>query len=296
MIKSFGIIGGGVVGKAMARCFMEWGVVRVHDIKQELGTHYVEQVWECEMVFLCVHHEQLEEAVKVACDHKINDKCIVIKSTVPIGTTKELRHKYHLPNLLHSPEFLTARCSITDAQLPARNIIGGLPGPAMDKLQGLYLARFPGVPIYIMSSDESEAVKLFSNGFFAVKVAYWNEVNYLAEKLGLNWEKVMEGILADGRIAHSHTRVPGPDGKYGFGGSCLPENLKMLAQQLLRERVAADITSAAWNRNRYLDQKRNRPLENRLEEVTRHPNHLPRQNDVLQGSLFKGDGDEIADH
>ena len=86
-----------------------------------------------------------------------------------------------------------------------------------------------------MSSDESEAVKLFQNSFFAVKVAFWNECNQLASKLGLDWQVVMNAILADGRISPSHTNVPGPDGKYGFGGECLPKDLASLASQMINE-------------------------------------------------------------
>ena len=121
-------------------------------------------------------------------------------------------------------------------------------------LHSLYLARFPGVPVHVMTSDESEAVKGFQNGFFAVKVSYWNECRTLADKLGLNWDTVMEGILADGRIAHAHTKVPGPDGKFGFGpdspNGCLQKDSASLVHQLESSGLLASVTRGAVERNR----------------------------------------------
>ena len=100
-----------------------------------------------------------------------------------------------------------------------------------------------------MSSDESEAVKLFLNGFFSVKVAYFNEVNALASRLDLNWDNILKGLLSDGRVAHSHTQVPGPDGKFGFGGTCLPKDLANLVHCLESNGCMAQVTYAALLRN-----------------------------------------------
>ncbi len=246
-----GIIGGGVVGRATARAFIEHvEEVRVYDSVKERATHGREDTIICDLVFLCLPTPQKPNSLEcnLSAIHEffsdiasLENQNFVLRSTVPIGTTKRLSKQYNLPNLVHSPEFLTARCAVTDAHLPSRNIVG-VPGLASygkdrdhlagDTLCDLYEKRFPGVPCFLMSSDDSEAVKLFLNSFFAVKVAYWNEVNALARKLGLDWERVIEGVLSDGRVSHSHTKVPGPDGKYGFGGSCLPKDLASLSCQL----------------------------------------------------------------
>ncbi len=247
-----GIIGGGVVGHATARAFIEHvEEVRIFDIVKEKATHSLGFVLACDVVFVCLPTPKKKDSLE--CDTtcvedflaSLPDDCLiqnyVLRSTVPIGFTKKMRERYGLKNLVHSPEFLTARCAVTDAQLPARNIIG-VPdlryyGRDCEHLQGmpleaLYKKRFPNVPIYEMSSDESEAVKLFQNSFFAVKIAFFNECNQLAEKLGLDWDKVMNAILADGRISPSHTKVPGPDGHYGYGGTCLPKDLASLVTQM----------------------------------------------------------------
>ena len=76
-----------------------------------------------------------------------------------------------------------------------------------------------------MTSTESELTKLVVNGFFATKVTFFNAARAVCEATGCDWEHVLEGVMSDGRIAHAHTRVPGPDGRPGYGGACLPKDL-----------------------------------------------------------------------
>lgn len=269
-----GIIGGGVVGHATGRAFLEHHEVRVYDVAKERSTHtFNEVLTESGLTFLCLptpprqgslefDTTTLDEVLqKIAYQYRdpgseICSLNLVIKSTVPVGYTRSRADRFKMTNLVHSPEFLTARCSVTDAHLPARNIIGS-PRPGTDcgrALVHLFLRRFPGVPILGMLSDESELVKLATNAFFAVKVAFLNEVNYFASARGLNWEQVLRGILTDGRISHAHTKVPGPDGRYGFGGDCLPKDLANLAAQL--GPTAGLVCNAALQRNEQLDRKR----------------------------------------
>ncbi len=263
-----GIIGGGVVGQATARSYLEHvDEVRVYDTVKERRTcgHPLDVLEWADLVFVCLPTPQKKD--DLACDTSVisnffdwlDNGCrkvnYVLRSTVPIGYTKYLAERYKLPNLVHSPEFLTARCATVDAQLPTRNIIGnpGLPykndGNCVDVLCALYRKRFPHVGVFLMSSDESEAVKLFQNSFFAVKVAYWNEVHCLATKLGLDWDVILEAILADGRIHPSHTKVPGPDGKFGFGGTCLPKDLANLVELIHANKLTPHVTEAAYERN-----------------------------------------------
>ncbi len=256
-----GVIGNGVVGHATARCFMEFTEVRVYDKIAERRTHSLNEVLECDLVFVCVPEAFIESvAATVEASKPLTN--LVIKSTVPIGTTRHLAERYVLPNLVHSPEFLTARCAVTDAQLPARNIIGSpvtpdrlwddAPVGSRAILADLYKRRFPGVPFFVMTSDESEAVKLIQNGFFAVKIAFFNEINTLCEEWNLDWERVRAAILADGRIAHSHTQVPGPDGKYGFGGTCLPKDLKQLIECAEAMGGASRFLSMVYEQNKLI--------------------------------------------
>lgn len=252
-----GIIGGGTVGKATFRVFNEF--VKdccVYDRVLERRTDHLVYVLASDIVFVCLPETEVDSffaSLTVGTSLTTN---FVLKSTVPIGFTKRMSVKYSTPNLVHSPEFLTERCALTDAQMPARNIVGltgnGFNAPS---LRALYGWRFPGTPLLTMSSDESEAVKLMTNAFFSTKVAFFNEMRMLADRLGLDWDTVHDGILGDGRIAHSHTLVPGPDGKHGFGGKCLPKDLLALMGCMGEAKLDHPLLVAANYRNIAIDRE-----------------------------------------
>lgn len=243
-----GVVGGGVVGSATAKSYVEHvREVRVYDNDPlRRTTNDLDEVFESSVVFICLP----EAAVDTFADTipaNYQHSAIVLKSTVPVGTTTRLREAHGLVNLVHSPEFLTARCAHLDAQLPTRNIVGGPFCPGRTLLKNIYRERFPGVPVYSCTAEESEAVKLIQNGFFAVKVAFFNEVRAgLCDPHRMNWDRVLEMVLADGRVNPSHTKVPGPDGKYGFGGACLPKDLQQLIDCIT---CAAPVCSGAKYRN-----------------------------------------------
>jgi UDPglucose 6-dehydrogenase len=273
--QSVGVIGGGVLGKAVARGFMEMCEVRVYDLDKSKCTHTADEASSADIVFICLptpakpdgrcetlHVEAFLESAEEHGNWNA-DSCYVIRSTVPVGFTHSEAEKrdFKLP-LFHSPEFLTARCAITDFQTPARNIIGYPRGAfslnnehvegcvkAIHRLRDLYEQRFPGVPVMSMPSDASELVKLASNSFFAAKVTLFNLFHDLAEARKLEWQQVLQGILSDGRIAHAHTTVPGPDGKLGFGGACLAKDTADLFRCCEAAGVDAAILRAVIERN-----------------------------------------------
>jgi UDPglucose 6-dehydrogenase len=146
---------------------------------------------------------------------------------VGLGDTQALAFRYSTLNIVHSPEFLTQRCALTDAIIPARNIVGRTIKDDGEELAELYRRRF-SAPCLTMKSEESELVKLACNAFFATKVTFFNMIHQTAEQRNLSYETVLRGMLSDGRIAHSHTSVPGPDGQLGFGGACLPKDTSSL--------------------------------------------------------------------
>lgn len=264
------VIGGGVVGNATAKSYAEYvKEVRVWDIDPTkvvrsqtfTGERLSDAVEGATVVFICVGTPALgdggldtsfvESVVKEL--PKIGPR-YVIKSTMPIGMTAALAKKYKI-GLSHSPEFLTARCAAHDAQNPTQNIIGyhtlnEISGRLADPLYDLYKQRWPHIPIRCVLSPESEAIKLFTNGFFATKVAYWNEVRSLVEAIpGMSWERIIPYILANGRIHPSHTQVPGPDGQYGFGGTCLPKDTHELCHAFELVGLDAKVMKAALARN-----------------------------------------------
>lgn len=225
-----GVIGGGVVGQATAAAFRgHCDEVRVWDIITERCTDLLEDVLRCDVVFVCCPEGAVDSffsAVK-ATDFALRN--YVLRSTVPVGTTRRLAERYGLPNLVHSPEFLTERTATEDAANPRLTIIGG---PSNSRCAGLlsqlYGDRWPNVITMWVDSDVSELVKLATNAFFATKVSFWNEVESYCRAAGIDYETVRAACVAEGRVGDLHTHVPGPDGKRGFGGKCLPKDLDQL--------------------------------------------------------------------
>lgn len=257
-----GIVGGGVVGSATAFAFKDRHEVRIWDILPERATHTVGEVITCDIVFLCLptpSSSKLDTRLNlIHIERFISTQIppgftrpLVLKSTVPVGTTRALSERYNLPNLVHNPEFLTARTSRLDAILPPRILIGysGIEDGAY-RVGELYWERFPGVPIInYQSSDTTEMIKLALNSFFSVKVAFFNELREVSDAHNLDWTDVLGGVLGDGRIAHSHTQVPGPDGSYGFGGACLEKDANQFVHMAIDKGLFPLMTNAALTRN-----------------------------------------------
>lgn len=227
-----GVIGGGVVGRATAGAFEAYcEEVRIFDTNPDRRTHSGDQVLECDLVFVCIPEREVERQFSYFTEHK--DTNFVIKSTVPIGTTRRLADRYGLTSVVHSPEFLTVRTALEDAKNPRLLVVGSpwkeptpksgvqCVDPASRMILSLYNEVWPDLDCAYLTSDESEAMKLAMNSFFAVKVAFFNEVYQFCHRAGLNYEEVREALVAEGRVGDLHTHVPGPDGQFGFGGTCL---------------------------------------------------------------------------
>jgi UDPglucose 6-dehydrogenase len=234
--KSIGVIGAGFVGKAVFKGFSLYCETKMFDINPSLSVNSFEETVSSDIVFVCVPTPMSEDGsadlsmvkqVLKRAEETNKNAIYVIKSTIPVGTIKSLSQTYEL-RIVHSPEFLTARTALIDFITPTRTIVGGYDMEAVKDVCDLFRERFPGHPVISMSGEEAEMVKYVANCFFATKITFFNEVKLLADKLGLDWDTVMSGVLADGRIAHSHTDVPGHDGKPGFGGACFPKDINAL--------------------------------------------------------------------
>lgn len=268
--NSFGIIGAGMVGNSIAKGLILDGDVKVYDINVKKRTHELEEVVSCDLVFICVPTPMVDieggkadlsimddtfnkiSQIKTDKDrHGIENKdsIFIIKSTIPVGTTESYNKKYSFP-IVHCPEFLTARTSFIDFLLPARIIIGGEEEIALAKVEKLFSNRFPGVSILTMGSKEAELVKYMCNCFFATKVLFFNEMKLLADKLDINWNDTMQGTLADGRISHSHTQVPGHDEQLGVGGLCFPKDLNAMIALFDDLGLDAKVMKAVWEQNK----------------------------------------------
>tara|TARA_Y100000004_G_scaffold179220_1_gene222585 strand:- start:166 stop:732 length:567 start_codon:yes stop_codon:yes gene_type:complete len=165
------------------------------------------------------------------------------------GTTAKIQQKYPKMYIVFNPEFLTERSAKFDFINQSRFIVGGSWGSAT-KVEHLYKARFgESIPVIKTNFQTAEMIKYMNNCFFATKVSFMNEMYQIAEKCGANWEEAVEGFVRDGRIGHSHLAVPGPDGKFGFGGSCFPKDIQAMITFAENLGVYPEVLVGAWNKN-----------------------------------------------
>ena len=210
-----GIIGVGIVGGALAHWFesnTEHEIVKLDPLK-----NLNDDLTNSDAIFICIpvkpsnegqDQAALDECVRMA---KSFSNKVFIRSTVLHGTNDRL-------GTIACPEFLTAR--IADSEMDRLDILVGDCDP-------FFISDiFPNKIFKIVRNTEAELAKFAHNCFGAIKVTYFNMIYKLCLDLDLNYENVREAVLLSGFINKPHTQVPGPDGKFGYGGACFPENMQ----------------------------------------------------------------------
>jgi UDPglucose 6-dehydrogenase len=251
-----GIVGNGFVGNAVYQNLRDKVSCKVFDVDKNKSLNTLEEVLRQKFIFVCLPTPMRSTG---ECDTFILEKffsnlpsfiegTFVIKSTVPIGTTKKFAQKY---NVIHNPEFLTARNAVEDFRNSERNVVGGNRNLCNQFIE-FFSEIFPTIPSVITTSDESEAIKYFANSFLACKVAYFNKMYDLCQSVGMNYETVCSGVTSDSRIGTSHTQVPGIDNDRGFGGTCFPKDLNSLINQMEAHGIDAGMLKSVWSYNQQI--------------------------------------------
>jgi len=259
MNNSIGIIGGGFVGSATAWAFRPTHEVKVYDKDPKASMHTLKEAVDSDFVFICVPTppkedwtidlsiiESVFENIKLY--QRYPPQQFLIKSTVLPGTCRKMSKKYGL-RVSSNPEFLTERRAKWDFINAAQILIGSDDSEDASKIQELYEQRFNSMKYTITDTVTSELIKYTLNCFFATKVSFMNEVKILSNKIGADWDKLVEGFTSDSRVGDSHVDVPGPDGKLGFGGKCFPKDLNALMELFRSNNIDPLVMQAAWERN-----------------------------------------------
>lgn len=245
-----GVIGIGMVGTPTARYFREvQGYERGHDLflyDIDPRKGFFDDVNRARVVFVCVPTPRAPDgranlaAVESAFQMLSGEKIVVIRSTVPPGTTEDFQQRYPQMNVLFNPENLTERFAWEDFLRPDTQIVG-FTGQSFE-VAHLVLSLLPKAPFMspwgldtyqrtAITATEAEIIKYARNVHFARKVNFANVLAALSEKLGINYENVRLGMAADHRIGDSHLDVT-HGGYRGFGGYCFPKDLDAFIAKL----------------------------------------------------------------
>ena len=239
---TIGIIGQGYVGTAIKIGFEPHYEIETYDkfstSKSTVNLH--DLVLLSDVIFVCVptpmnkdgscHTDIVEEVVLEINEISISSEStpiVVLKSTVPPGTTDRLNSKCDGISVIFNPEFLTEANFIEDFKNQTRIILGGT-RKGTNLLRQVYSKVFPTAHIIKTGSITAEMVKYMTNAYLATKVSFSNEIKQICDKLDIDYDKVVEYATLDERLGKTHLSVPGPDGDLGFGGHCLPKDINAL--------------------------------------------------------------------
>ena len=226
MSLKIAIVGHGFVGQAVDYGFSKWNATK-QIIDPKNGTSVADIEKDTELVFIAVptpfgDFSILRGVINDLKSNGIMDRAVVaIKSTVVPGILTELEH----PNLVYNPEFLTEKNANEDFVNPPMHVFGGELNTC--KVLHAYYDRYSlcaSAPAFYMRPEEASMVKYTINSYLSTKVAFFNQIWEVCQDNEFDYQTVINTVAQDPRIGPSHTRVPGHDGRRGFGGACFPKD------------------------------------------------------------------------
>ena len=264
-----GVIGNGFVGKATSQLKCKEIQLMAYDIDPDacepLGIQFSDMNF-CEIIFVSVPTPMnpdgschLDIVNKVLSDLKSiqYNGIIVLRSTVPPGTCDLL-------NVYFMPEFLTEKNYLNDF-INNKDWIFGLKANTentefRNKISNLFITaqsnrRIKYDTLHFVTNKEAEMIKIFKNCFLATKVSFCNEMYKFCSSMDINYNNVQKLACNDNRITDTHSKVPGPDGKFGFGGTCFPKDVCSLIHEMHNKNVESPILDAITYRNEKIDRQ-----------------------------------------
>lgn len=272
-MNNIGVVGWGFVGQATGKGLAKNKInkIFVYDKERTSPLTLPQVVEKSEFVFICVptpmfsdysgmSMEIVDEVVgQIAPLAEGTDKIVIVKSTVLPGTVAEYIKKYSKVNFAMNPEFLTQDNANYDFAHPYRTVIGISGKKVGERIKKLYRTIYSkDQPYYIMDATSAEVAKYMSNLTLASKVILANEFFALSKSVGADYDKARKVVEADPRIG-SHLKVPGPDGDFGFGGTCFPKDMIGILGMAKKLKIDVSVLEAVWKKN--LKVRKNREWE-----------------------------------
>jgi GDP-mannose 6-dehydrogenase len=284
---SIGIIGLGVLGTAVRETFESFSniIIKCYDKYKKnsftnsisINCDSIEELCNCKIIFLCLPTEFCNDKkeynkteIEVVCEQLalFNYKgVIILKSTVEPKTTQNISIKYKKINpyfnIVHSPEFLSAKTAKEDFKNQKHIVIGIVDFDIVNKktdsdnikyntihyLTDFFEYYFPKAKISICSTNESESMKIICNSFYATKIQFFTEIKLLCDKMDIDYNNIKDLMLQNGWINPIHTQIPGHDGEISFGGKCLPKDIKALNEVFKKMNVLHKVIDAVVEEN-----------------------------------------------
>lgn len=229
-----GILGLGYVGSAVAHTHKHHELV-IRDPKLGDKSASIDEIRTCDALYICVPTPMLDNGhcddsyvknvLKELKDYK---NVIICKSTVPPGVYARLQDEY--PNVVHAPEFLTAANAVNDYETSTWVLIGGGKEFCDNARDVIKASTIQATHYHITTIATASLFKYMANSFMSTKVTFMNDLYHLANAVGVEWNDIKEIAQNDARLGISHWDVPGPDGKFGYGGACFPKDVSAIVE------------------------------------------------------------------